>query len=442
MATLGLNVIRIGGFALSDGLFFVLAAVLVGKLLVGDDRDLAPARSRGPSHLVMAGSIILLTAGVLATFVSWGPETSLLIVVRLGYLTLLWFWMLQAIISSRRALDVLLGGWRVGTLIVAMLAALGQLGVVHIGRENPEGRQMVFFGHPNDLAGYLLVAMPLLLMFLPQRPDQSSTRRTVVRVATVGLLVYAITTTGSISALFAVTIGAVATYALPALFPVARQRRRHRQPVAILAGALLAVVGIGLVATSDLPVVERIQRLESGDAGVEASTESREQTNSVVIDSFDQRLVFGVGLDAGSVFAAAGQDTITVGAHNMYLKVLYEAGLPGLIGLLIILGATFRAAVALLRNTRDTDLYPVVVALTASMISVCIFAMFQPTLFHRFFWLPVALMWCVWHLRREELRAQQSAATVPAPAPAPAAGPPSPAALPPGRPGGGPNGRG
>jgi O-antigen ligase len=404
MATLGFNVIRVGGLALSDWLFFLCGAVIVGKLLLDDNRGLAPARSRGSTQLVKIGTLLLLTAGVLATFVSWGPTNSLLIVVRLGYLTVVWFWMLHAIVPTRGALNVLLSGWRFGTLVVASLATLGQLGFVHIGRENPEGRQMVFFGHPNDLGCYLLAAAPLLVLSLPEHPHWSSTRRTLVRFACVGLLAYAITTTGSITALFAVSIGAVAVYALPVLFPVARRTRRRVHPVAVMAGCTVALVGIVLIMTSDLPVVKRIERLDHGDSEVEGSVQSREQTNDFVIRSFDQRLIFGVGLDNESVFAAAGQDTIRVGAHNMYLKVLYEAGLPGLIGLLTIQFATFRAAFMLLRNTADTELYPIVLALIASALSVGVFAMFQPTLFHRWWWLPLALIWCVWELRREEIR--------------------------------------
>jgi O-antigen ligase len=430
MATLGLNVVRIGGFALSDGIFFLLGSVLVIKLLLGDDGDLAPARARGASQLIMGGSIILLTAGVLATFFSWGPGTSLLVVVRLGYVTLVWFWMLQAITSSRRALDVLLSGWRAGVMVVASLAVLGQMGVVHLGYENSENRQMVYYGHPNDLAGYLLVAVPLVVLSLPRRPDQTALRRNVVRIVLVALLGYAITTTGSITGLFGASVGVATAYGLPLLFPVGRQQRRRQHPLTILAGVGVALIGILLVAWSDLPVVDRIERLDQGDSGVESSVNSREQTNQVVIDSFDKRLVFGVGLDQESVLAASGGGgKFQIGAHNMYLKVLYESGLPGLIGLLIILGATFRAAVMLLRNTRSTSLYPVVLALTASTVSACVFAMFQPTLYHRFFWLPLALLWCCWHLRRQELRELQAAAAAEGPGRDPGGGPPAAAGL-------------
>jgi O-antigen ligase len=89
----------------------------------------------------------------------------------------------------------------------------------------------------------------------------------------------------------------------------------------------------------------------------------------------------------------------------MYLKVLLETGLPGLIGLVVIIGATMRAALLLVINTRRTELYPVAVALTASTIGGCTFAFFGPILYHRFYWLPMALTWCLWAIRREELRA-------------------------------------
>ena len=88
----------------------------------------------------------------------------------------------------------------------------------------------------------------------------------------------------------------------------------------------------------------------------------------------------------------------------MYLKVLLEAGLPALVGLLVVLGATLRAAIRLVVHTRHGPLYPVAVALTASFGTACVFANFGPILYHRFFWLPTALVWCLWAVCRAEAR--------------------------------------
>ena len=154
LTTLGLISVRVGQFALSDGIFLVVVAIVVAQLLSGSRNGLAPARSRRSSQLVLAGSVILLTAGTLSSFGSWDPTTSLLIAVRVAYLTLVWFWILRAVTPTRSALDTLLRGWRTGVLIVATAAVLDQIGLISISADNTEGRQTAFSGHPNDLAGY------------------------------------------------------------------------------------------------------------------------------------------------------------------------------------------------------------------------------------------------------------------------------------------------
>ena len=126
-------------------------------------------------------------------------------------------------------------------------------------------------------------------------------------------------------------------------------------------------------------------------------------------------------MDETSVFAAElTEDAIrTGGVHNMYLKVLFEAGLPALIGVLVIQLATFRCAFRLVIHSRDTALYPVAVGLTGAAAGACFFALFGPILFQRYFWLPIGMIWCLWALRREELRRQSAAAVAEAQAVAP-----------------------
>jgi hypothetical protein len=63
MATIGLNVVRVGGYPISDFIFLAMAGVMFTKLLVGDETGMAPPRARRSSHYVMLGTVILLTAG-------------------------------------------------------------------------------------------------------------------------------------------------------------------------------------------------------------------------------------------------------------------------------------------------------------------------------------------------------------------------------------------
>lgn len=438
MATIGLNVVRIAGFPLSDFIFLAMAGVMFLKVLVGDESGMAPARARRSSQYVLIGSVILLTAGVLSSFQSWNPEESLTIVARLAYVTLLWFWMMRAVTDSRRALDVLLSGWRAGVLLIAVVTILAEAGALDIGIDNPEQRQTAFSTHPNNLAGYLLVGLPVLMMSLPRRPGQTHRRQTVVRLVSVGMVMYAISTTGSMTGFLSAIVAIVVTIAITMLVPQVGSARHRYHPLAIMAVALVAVAGMGLLVSSDLPVFERFQRLEEGDAGVTSSANHRGRLNAAVMDRFDDWLIVGVGLDHASVNASGITDDVAVtgSVHNMYLKVLFEAGLPALIGLMIILGATLRAAFMLVVNTRDTELYPVAVASLAAVVAGFTFAFFGPILFERYFWLPVAVVWCLWALRREELRPRTARL------PVPAAGPGPLAALPPAPAGGAPSARG
>jgi O-antigen ligase len=439
MATIGLNVVRIAGYPLSDFIFLAMAGVMFVKLAVGDESGMAPPTARRSSQYVMLGSVILLTAGVLSSFQSWNPGESLTVVARLGYITLLWFWMMRAVTPTRRALNVLLSGWRAGIMLIAVVTILAEVGALNIGIDNPEERQTAFSTHPNNLAGYLLVGLPLLMMSLPRRPQHTQKRRSLVRLAAVGLVMYAITTTGSMTGFLAAVVAIVVTIAVTLLIPPVESAQRRVHPLAVMAGTVVVAIGVGLLASSDLPVVERFERLEEGDAGVTTSAQHRGRLNAAVIDRFDDWLIVGVGLDHASVNASGITNDVTVtgSVHNMYLKVLFEAGLPALIGLMIILGATMRAALMLVVNTRDTELYPVAVAALASVIAAFAFAFFGPILFERYFWLPVAIVWCLWALRREELRRAQEARV-----PRPPAGPAPLAALPPAPRDAGPNGRG
>lgn len=405
MATVGMVVVEAGLFSLSDAVFAATGGVVVIQLLTGDRRGLASARMRRTSHLVLAGAIVLLTAGAISSLGAWNPGGSLLVVARVGYLTLVWFWILRAVTPDRAALDVLLRGWRAGIALVSVAALLDELGLIHISAENDEGRQTAFSAHPNDLAGLLLVALPLIILGLPRRPDRSRRRDMLSRVVLTGLVVWVITTTGSVTGLLSAAVAVLATLALLVVIPPTRRRRRRRSPLAVMAALAVVPVGLGLLANSDLPVFERIERYQSGDGYVTDSAEHRSELNSRVIGRFDQWLVIGVGLDSESVFATdVVTERIGGGVHNMYLKALLETGLPGTVGLVVLLAATLRAGLLLVANTRRTEVYPVAVALTASAIAACFFANFGPILFQRYFWVPIGLVWCLWAVRREELR--------------------------------------
>jgi O-antigen ligase len=149
-------------------------------------------------------------------------------------------------------------------------------------------------------------------------------------------------------------------------------------------------------------VVERFDRYASGDSGVNASVDTRDQRNDAVIQRFDETLVLGQGFGSFNPYEPGAKEA--AGAHNMFFRFVFQAGLPGLIGVLMIVGFTLMQCVRLLRNTRGTGLHATTIALTASLVTANTFAMFQPTEYHRYYWVSVAMVGALWALRKEEVR--------------------------------------
>jgi O-antigen ligase len=407
IALMGFNRWRIADYPASDFVFVVVAAIIVMRLLTGRSRTLAPAESRHSSTLIMIGSLIMLTAGALSSFGAWNPLASVGVVLRLAWLTLIWFWVLRSIASTREVFNRLLWAWWVALILNAFITVTGELGLTNFSAENIEGRQTGFYGHANDLAGFLLAGLPLVVFGVPRR-DDGSTHPLIWRLVAIGLLGYAIATTGSMSAVAGAVVGIAVTVVV---IVVTRNpgRRRRRHPLLVM--AITCAVGIGLVflTSSDLPIITRITEFAQGGSGVNDSVEQRGVRNQYVLDRLDELLVIGIGLDHQSLGKIAmlpegPSSPDDIGVHNMYLKVFLESGLPGLIGLWVIVGTSLVQAWRLMLNTRNETLHTTVAALFGSMVMINVFAMFQPTLYHRFYWLPIALVSVLWALRRHELR--------------------------------------
>src|SRR5690606_24388097 len=279
--TLAMIDVGFGGFGISDVMYLGAGVLAVVRLLTGRQAWLAPAAARRSPQLVLAGSTLLLAAGTLSSFRSWDPARSLLVVARIGYLTLVWFWILRAVTPTRAALAALLRAWRWGVAFTVAAAALDQVGLVNISAENSEGRQTAFTGHPNDLAGYLVVVLPLLLLGVPATPGRSRRAEVAWRVGLTGFTVYGVSMSGSLTGLLTAGFSMVATVAILVLVPPGQRRRRS--PLAVVGFGALAVVGAVLLFTSDLPVIERIERYQSGDRYVTGSVSMRGELNAQVL---------------------------------------------------------------------------------------------------------------------------------------------------------------
>jgi O-antigen ligase len=215
-------------------------------------------------------------------------------------------------------------GWRIAVIISCAGAIAANAGLIDVGVAAGENRQTAWFGHPNDLAGFLALAIPVLVMAAP-RDRTSRVRAPRLRWALLlGAVVFGIATTGSISALLAAVVGtAAAGLALSVTGrPVPGARRVH--PITVMVAAVAALASLGLLARSDVPVFERLARFEQGNSGVNSSVEGRSDLNEQVVQSLDDVLVVGHGMTT-----AGGEAGAAANVHNMYLKLVFEIGMLG-----------------------------------------------------------------------------------------------------------------
>jgi O-antigen ligase len=395
---IGHNQVDVGTLPISDLVFFVLAGYLWLLLLTGRSSRLAPSEFRRSSPRALAASVVLVTFATISGFASWDPVDSIRVVVRLAYLTMLWFWMLRCLSLNRRALAIFLTAWRWGVITSAIAAIAANAGLIQLGIANSEDRQTAWFGHPNDLGGYLAVAVPVFILGAPT----TSNRRGATglwRAVLLGLIVFGLSTTGSMSAFLSASVGSVAA-GLAILITGPRDTgRRHTHPLKIMALTVVGAIALLMLSQTDTPVVERFTRFGEGDQYVAGSVNDRGAANQAVFGSFDDILVVGHGLDD----RAQADLEAPLGVHNMYLKMLYEAGLIGATALILLLVVALQQAWRLMRASRATALHRDIAAVFGSLVAAVLFSNFQPTSIQRFYWLPIAMIQCYWTLRRTEI---------------------------------------
>jgi hypothetical protein len=408
MATVGFNDIRLIGWTVSD-LFFVAAAGLVVLYLLTDrTRELAPVDVRRTSPAVLLASLILLTGGTLSSLWAIDAFYSITVVLRFAWLTLVWFWVLRAVSPDRSSLGDLITGYKVTVLVSSVAAILGDLGVYQFTPNNWYGRQDAFFGHPNSLAGLLVAGLPFFLADVPRSERRPEGRPVAFRLAVASVVLLAVNLTGSITGLVSAF---VAFGALGAGYLATMDTQRVRiKPLTVMAMLVGGAVGLALLLGSDAPAVERLTNYFQGEGWVASSADSRVEQREVVTENIDDMLVLGVGFDRESV-TATGEVTDIGGIHNMYLKLIYEAGFVSFVGLLLLLVPTLQRIWRLLWHTRGTELYPIALALFASFVALNFNAQFQPILYRRYYWLSVAMIWALWALRRHEYRRDTSTST-------------------------------
>ncbi|KOX20733.1 polymerase [Saccharothrix sp. NRRL B-16348] len=339
-----------------------------------------------PAHVVLAALAVVLLAS--SAVHAGGAYTA-------DY-ALRWlpFLVVTVVLIDVAAREVSIRAVLAATVAGAVVAAVGALlGMVAEGQTRAAGP----LEDPNDLAYFLVAALPLLVALrhggrsaaMPGGPTA------VLPGATAGGVTKAVVLPAAAAVVLAV--GAAATFsrggALALTAAVAWLLVRRAVPLKALAGgvAALAVLGVAAVLFAG-PELDRAVREKTHVA--ETNVDTRELRWQAAARMVAEHPALGVGPGGfREGYPAASNnaeiDEQTPVAHNMYLEVAAELGVPGFALFVALLALTAVTSERVRRTT--TDPLPVV-AVQASLIAVVVASTFLSQQYYLPLWSLVAVV--------------------------------------------------
>ena len=365
------------GFTVSDWVFLLSLAILMIVTTVQHTRRdyLVPAA-------ITIGVLLFAAGGLISTRNAANSEESLLVIIRVAYLTLVWFWLGTVLLETIGHVRNAVIAW-VSSVALCSSGAVAQFfyGDVIPGGDIAYGRMTGFTPAYNNLGGLAATAfVPALMVAV----DSPKSWQKLVGLASTALIVAGLLLSGSVGGMLGATVATVFWLALRGV-------------------SLRLVVGIGAVAgsafvlmtatgvTSAPSPVERINRVTSAkeaEQGTGGTFYIRLEGYREAWERIHEQPLIGVGWDEKSIDAVLGTDH---GVHNIILSPWMSGGVLGLLGVVLVLYGAFTCGLDTLRlaAARDRSL---LAALLASVLCFIVFAMGEPILFVRYGWFATALL--------------------------------------------------
>jgi O-antigen ligase len=369
--------------------FFFLAFGITGLVVLtyGLERDYLIPSS------ITVGVALFAAGGIISSFGAIAPLQSFSIVLRLLYLTIVWFWLATVVLQTRRHVENAALAW-IASAAFSSAGAILQFveGDVIPGGTVAFGRMTGFTEHFNVLGGLAATSIVPALMF---SVDGSKRSHRIIGIACTALIAAGLLLSGSVGGMLAATVGA--------LFWLTVRGITARTFVTLVAVALAGLVLMSATGSTNSPdPLQRIRRVTSvqeQQTGRGGTVYTRVEGYHEAWDRITRNPLVGVGLDDPSSVQILGPELV----HNMIIIPWFGAGILGLLGIvLIIVGALVTGAQV--SRAASRDLRPLATALLASVVTFVVFGMGEPILFVRYGWFPAMLLIA--------LRAQQHRALV------------------------------
>jgi O-antigen ligase len=348
---------------------------------------------------ITIGVFIFAVGGLLSSLEAVSPYGSAMIVVRMLYLTIVWFWLGTVVLRTRAHVETALAAWVVSAAISSSGAVLQFFyGDVIPGGIVNYGRMSGFTTQLNVLGGLAATAfVPALMLAL----DSSRPRMRILGLCSTGLITAGLLLSGSVGGLLAASGATLLWLVL----------RGIGLRIVLALGAVIAVgfILMSATGTTDSPSpVKRILNVSSREeeqTGRGGTVYTRLEGYSDAWARIQQQPLIGVGLDYDSTLSVTPK-----AVHNMILGPWLTAGILGVVGLMVIVGGSIATGVRVLRRSpsrfRSFD-----AATFAALIAFVQFSMGEPILYVRYGWFPTALLLALWaqQLRSDAYRRETAA---------------------------------
>jgi O-antigen ligase len=272
------------------------------------------------------------------------------------------------------------------------------------------GRLGVGLNEPNYYALALVLLLPLPFVFARGETVRWKRRFWMLGV---GSLVLQLVLTGSRGAFLGLLV--VAPYLC---------FRLMKRPLVTLAGGAAGLLVLLMVVPN--PMRDRL--LASGldptvrDTGVRVSNERRMEVLEAGIRIFERNPWTGIGLGNFKPMMAEEIDRGSI-AHNTYIEVAAELGIPGLIAFLWMIACVFRSlwrSQRLAARAGNRRLREMAVGMEVGLAGYLVTAVFLSAGYEKFFWLVIFLSIVTERLARRQAKealARRKAAEAPPPQP-------------------------
>lgn len=355
-----LLVFRVGGAITVGDVFLVTAVGLTVADTVVNGRPV-------PTKGVVAFALVLM-GGVLVSLVARDPGASAAVLARVVLLAFLVPWCMGVLLSTAARMRRAAAWFAAGAALCGAGAVAQSVGFMVPGSEVTSGGRFPGFAvHVSDTGGITCLAVVYGAgLFLGRGSRVVGAAVFVVGLA--GLIL-----SGSVSGMISALAGILALLiwhrlSLPKTIGVGT----------VLAGA--AAWAITLMASTEnaLTPTERFAQV-TGSAGRGNTSDSRWESIVAGLHGYVESNFIGVGLEPAASFTTTG-----LPAHNFLVAALFQGGTIFTVGICLIIYSAVRAGC---RVGWWSSLHA---SLGAGMITALVFALTAPSVYNRYFWVPLA----------------------------------------------------